>query len=112
MVTGESLYMFFDLIMTRFEVNYSPHITYDASCLSKEYGYNRELRRVMMLRITTDCFHQCTHSTSLNMKERVKERNKPSSPSFIGFLLAAVLFGTAVVPLSDSDLVFLLVPPS
>ena len=98
--------------MTRFGESYNPHIIYDALCISKEYGYNRELRRVMMLRITTDCFHQCDHSTSLNMKERVKERNQLSSPSFIGFLLAAVLFGTAVVPLSDSDLVFLLVPPS
>ena len=65
-----------------------------------------------MVRITTDRFHQCNHSTSFNMKERVKEKDQPSSPSLLGFLLAAVLFGTAVVPLSDSDLVFLLVPPS
>ena len=54
MVTGESPSMLFNLVMTRFGGNYNPHIIYDASCLSKEYGYNRELRRFRMLRITTD----------------------------------------------------------
>ena len=63
MVRGESPSMLFNLVMTRFEENYNPHIIYDASCLSKEYGYNRELRRFMMLRITTDRFHQCNHTT-------------------------------------------------
>ena len=57
-VRGESPSMLFNLVMTRFEENYNPHIIYDASCLSKEYGYNRELRRFMKLRITTDRFHQ------------------------------------------------------
>ena len=60
-VKGESPSMLFDLVMTRFEENYNPHIIYDASCLSKEYGSNRELR---MLRITNDRFHQCNHTTS------------------------------------------------
>ena len=60
--------MLFDLIMTRFENDYNPHIIYDASCLAKEYGYNRELRRFMKLTITTDRFHQCKHSTCSNSK--------------------------------------------
>ena len=63
MMSGESPAMLFDLIMTRFENDYNPHIIYDASCLAKEYGYNRELRRFMKLTITTDRFHQCHHST-------------------------------------------------
>ena len=49
--------------MTRFEANYNPHLIYDASCLAKEYGYNRELKRFMQLTITTDRFHECNHST-------------------------------------------------
>ena len=63
MTTGESPAMLFDLVMTRFETNYNPHIIYDASCLAKEYGYNRELRRFMSLTITTDRFHQCNHKS-------------------------------------------------
>ena len=63
MVRGESPSMLFNLVMTRFQENYNPHIIYDASCLGKEYGYNRELRRFMRLRITTDRFHQCNHTT-------------------------------------------------
>ena len=45
------------------EKRYNPHKISDASCLTKEFGYNRELRRFMMLRITTDLFHQCNHTT-------------------------------------------------
>ena len=63
MARGESPSMLFNLVMTRFQENYNPHIIYDASCLGKEYGYNRELRRFMRLRITTDRFHQCNHTT-------------------------------------------------
>ena len=37
-------------------------IIYDASCLAKEYGYNRELRRFMSLAICTDKFHECNHT--------------------------------------------------
>ena len=70
MVRVESLSMLFNLVMTRFEENYNPHIIYDASCLSKEYGYNRELRRFMRLRITTDRFHQCNHTTCLVFEAR------------------------------------------
>ena len=40
MTTGESPSMLFNLVMTRFEDDYNPHIIYDASCLAKEYGYN------------------------------------------------------------------------
>ena len=62
MISGESPSMLFDLVMTRFEANYNPHIIYDASCLAKEYGYNRELRRFKSLAISTDKFHECNHT--------------------------------------------------
>ena len=54
MLSEESLAMLFDLVMTRFEHNYNPHIIYDASCIAKEFGYNRELRRFLQLSITSD----------------------------------------------------------
>ena len=46
--------MLFDLVMTRFEDSYNPTIIYDASCLAKEYGLNRELRRFMRIKICSD----------------------------------------------------------
>ena len=63
MLSGESPSMIFDIVMTRFEENYNPHLIYDASCLAKEYGYNRELRRFMSLAISTDRFHECNHTS-------------------------------------------------
>ena len=51
MLSGESPSMLFNLVMTRFERDYNPHIIYDASCIAKEYGYNRELRRFMQITI-------------------------------------------------------------
>ena len=73
MARGESPSMLFNLVMTRFEENYNPHIIYDASCLSKEYGYDRELRRFMKLRIMTDQFHQCNHTTCSDLNEANSE---------------------------------------
>ena len=66
MLSGESPAMLFDLVMTRFEHNYNPHIIYDASCIAKEFGYNRELRRFMQLSITSDCFHEVNHKSCSN----------------------------------------------
>ena len=63
MFSGQSPAMLFDLVMTRFEATDNPHLIYDASCLAKEYGYNREVKRFMHLTITTDRFHECIHST-------------------------------------------------
>ena len=63
MLSGESPSMLFDLVMTRFEDSYNPTIIYDASCLAKEYGLNRELRRFMRIKICSDRFHQCNHTT-------------------------------------------------
>ena len=62
MLTGESPRMLFDIIMTRFESDYNPEIIYDASWV-KEYGLNRELKRFMSIRITTDQFHQVNHKS-------------------------------------------------
>ena len=53
----------FSSIMTRFESDYNPEIIYDASCRVKEYGLNRELKRFMSIRITTDEFHQVNHKS-------------------------------------------------
>ena len=66
MLSGESPAMLFDLVMTRFEHNYNPHIIYDASCIAKEFGYNRELRRFMQLSITTDRFQEVNHKSCSN----------------------------------------------
>ena len=66
MLSGESPAMLFDLVMTRFEDNYNPHIIYDASCIAKEFGYNRELRRFMQLSITSDRFHEVNHKSCSN----------------------------------------------
>ena len=63
MLSHESPSMLFDIITTRFESDYNPHIIYDASCLAMEYGYNRELKRFMSLNITTDRFHEANHKT-------------------------------------------------
>ena len=49
MTSGERSSLLFDLVITCFEANYNPHLIYDASCLAKEYGYNRELKRFMQL---------------------------------------------------------------
>jgi len=66
MLSGESPAMLFDLVMTRFEHNYNPHIVYDASCIAKEFGYNRKLRRFMQLSITSDGFHEVNHKSCSN----------------------------------------------
>ena len=52
MLSGESPQMIFYLIMSRFPDNYNPHIKYDNSCKTKEYGLNREPRRFMEIQIT------------------------------------------------------------
>ena len=54
MLSGESPSMLFDLVMTRFEDSYNPTIIFDASCLAKEYGLNRKLRRFMKIKICSD----------------------------------------------------------
>ena len=66
MLSGESPSMLFNLVMTRFERDYNPHIIYDASCIAKEYGYNRELRRFMQITISTDRFHEVNQKSCSN----------------------------------------------
>ena len=56
MVTGESPKILFDIIMTRFEEDYNPTIIYDASCLEKEVGMDREPEWFSELRIVSDPF--------------------------------------------------------
>ena len=63
MMTGESPRMLFEVIMNRFENDYSPDIIYDASCKLKEYALNREPKRFMSIRVTSDSFHENNHKT-------------------------------------------------
>ena len=63
MMTGESPRMLFEVIMNRFENDYSPDIIYDASCKLKEYAFNREPKRFMSTRVTSDRFHENNHKT-------------------------------------------------
>ena len=43
--------------MNRFESDYNPSITYDASCRIKEMGLNREPERFLKIKIATDPLH-------------------------------------------------------
>ena len=63
MMTWESPCMLFEVIMNRFENDYSPDIIYDASCKLKEYAFNREPKRFMSTRVTSDRFHENNHKT-------------------------------------------------
>ena len=63
MMTWESPCMLFEVIMNRFENDYSPDIIYDASCKLKEYAFNREPKRFMSIRVTSDGFHENNHKT-------------------------------------------------
>ena len=63
MMTGESPCMLFEVFMNRFENDYSPDINYDASCKLKEYAFNREPKRFMSTRVTSDRFHENNHKT-------------------------------------------------
>ena len=47
MIQGESPRIIFDLINCRFDEDYNPKIIYDASCRLKEFGLNREPKRIM-----------------------------------------------------------------
>ena len=63
MMTGESPRMLLEVIMNRFENDYSPDIIYDASRKLKEYSLNREPKRFMSIRVTSDRFHENNHKT-------------------------------------------------
>ena len=63
MIQGENTLIIFDIIMTIFENDYFPTINYDATCIIKEYGLNREPARFSGLRFATDPLHCDNHST-------------------------------------------------
>lgn len=62
MTSGESPQMIFDIVMSRFPLNYSPNIIYDNACKVMEFGLNRETHRFMELPILIDKFHQNNHT--------------------------------------------------
>ena len=63
MVTGESPKILFDIIMTQFEEDYNPTIIYDASCLEKEVGMDREPEWFSELRIVSDPLHTTIYTS-------------------------------------------------
>ena len=78
MTSGESPQMIFDIVMSRFPLNYSPNIVYDNACKVKEFGLNRETHRFMELPITIDKFHQINHTScgqSFNSSEYLSLKN-------------------------------------
>ena len=73
MTSSESPQMIFDIVMSRFPLNYSPNIVY-----VKEFGLNRETHRFMELPITIDKFHQINHTScgqSFNSSEYLSLKN-------------------------------------
>ena len=75
MIEGESPKIIFDIVMTRFEPEYSPDLIYDASCKAKEVGLNREPRRFMELLITSDPLHIENHSTCSDSFQSTKYKH-------------------------------------
>ena len=65
MTSKESPRMMFDLKMTRFPLDYNPKVIFDASCLHKEVGLNRELKMYMENLCATDNFHEENHTGCL-----------------------------------------------
>ena len=61
----ESPRLMFDFVQTRCEQAYKPDVVYDASCLLKEFGLNRETRRFMEILTATDPVHEENHSGCL-----------------------------------------------
>ena len=59
---GESPRLIFDIITTRFPLDYNPKWIYDASCRAKELGLNREPHRMMKTVFATDPVHEGNHS--------------------------------------------------
>ena len=87
MIQGESPRIIFDIIMTRFEDDYSPTIIYDASCRVKEYGLNREPARFSSLRFATDPLHCDNHTTcsqafQSHLYSDMKAQNKEACEQF------------------------------
>ena len=91
MIQGESPKIIFDLVMTRFEEEYSPTIVYDASCRAKEYGLNREPARFNKLRFVTDPLHidnhsSCSEAFKSTMYSDLKSKNKEACEQFNSLL--------------------------
>ena len=63
MIQGELPRIIFDLINCRFDEDYNPKIIYDASCRLKEFGLNREPKRIMDILVTTDPLHVYNHTS-------------------------------------------------
>ena len=90
-IQGESPRIIFDLIMTRFEEDYSPNIVYDASCRIKEYGLNREPARFSKFRFVTDPLHidnhtSCSETFKSTLYSDLKKQNKEACEQFISIL--------------------------
>ena len=79
MIQHESPAMLFDITTTR--LPFVPTWAYDASCLAKEYGMNREPDLYSNMNIVTDPFHEpnhiaCSESFKSSKYESLKGYNK------------------------------------
>ena len=62
----ESPRLTFNFIQCRCELDYNSDILYDASCLLKKFGLNRETRRFMEILAATDPVHEDNHTGYLS----------------------------------------------
>ena len=65
LVSKESPKLMTDFVTCRTERTYNPKVFYDASCIYKEHGLNRETRRFMRAFAATEPFHEPNHSACL-----------------------------------------------
>ena len=74
-IMGESPRLIFDIITTRFPLNYNPKWIYDAACRAKELGLNSEPRRMMQTLFCTDPVHQDNHTRCLASYQSTEYRS-------------------------------------
>ena len=87
----ESPRLMFDFLQCRCEPEYSPDVIYDASCLLKEFGLNRETRKFMKVLTATDPVHEENHTGCLKtfmstIYPHMKCRNRESAEQFNSLL--------------------------
>ena len=92
MIMHESPRLIFDIITTRFPLNYNPKWIYDAACRAKELGLNREPRRMMETLFCTDPVHVDNHTRCLESYSSTEYRslhalNKEACEQFNSVLL-------------------------
>ena len=75
MIMSESPRLIFDIITTRFPLDYNPKWIYDAACCAKEMGLNREPSRMMKTLFCTDPVHEDNHTRCLESYSSTQYRS-------------------------------------